>query len=78
MAKVPQAPGRRLIGKTYFYDFAKFVEVNYPYASLLAIAEEIAFARAQPALAGLTRSADGFLTITIAVGYGCRAVIELE
>lgn len=78
MAKAPDSPEPDRIRKTYFYDFVKRVKAAYPPASLHAIVLEIAFAREYPALAGMRRSSEGYRQLTIAVGFGHRAVIELE
>ncbi len=63
---------------TYFYDFVELIKRDYPPTSLFAIAEEIAFAReVGPALAGLKRT-NGIFEMTVPIGYGHFAIIELE
>ena len=65
--------------QSYFYDFVEILEKNFPYASYALVVEEIAFARdVGPIAAGLRWNDDGFYEMIVPIGYGRKAVIELE
>jgi hypothetical protein len=64
---------------TYFKEFIDRIEREYPYASWLLIMEEIQFARAVgPIEAQLLPSQEGVYELIIPIGFGHKALIELE
>jgi hypothetical protein len=72
----PEPP---LEGLTYYYDFIDILIATYPYASFAAVDEDVAFARfAGPIAAGLRLNSDGAYEMVVPIGFGHKAIIELE
>lgn len=66
-------------GLTYFKDFFAVLEEQYPHASYALVLEEIDFARTVgPIVSGLALIRGGTYELTVPVGFGHIAVIELE
>lgn len=64
---------------TYYFDFLRKIKSEYPPASWYAILEDIRLAQdAGPTLSGLKLNEAGFYEMLVPIGWGHKALIELE